>query len=1162
MSTVIGTPQVSVIIPAYNGSRYISQAVESVLSQTDCDFEIIVVDDGSTDNTFDILQHYRDRIRYFSQNNQGVAAARNRGIREAQAELIALLDQDDIFLPDKLAEQRACFERDSGAGFVNSGWRLIDAKGDPISDIEPWQDLPHLDLKALIVHSPILPSAMMFRRSWWEKVGGFDSRFNGVDDAEFVWRLAAAKCPAIWLPKVTVGYRQHGETVSNQKAVERAKTLIAAQDNFFGLKNLPDAVLQLEKPARYQELIWLAWHLFHTQNYDQMAEFLQKSLGYTPYTVRITISDWVKRFIGHCKAYGYQLNLESLRNLPQWKQLISGFLPSPPPKVSVIIPAYNCAEYLEQAVKSVLEQTYNNYEVIVINDGSTDKTYEILIPYLDVIRYVYQNNHGLSKVRQKGCQLARGELLTFLDGDDFFLPDKLAEQVAAFEENTEVDLVQSGWIIVSQKGEGLTDIKPWENSPELNLEAWLLHKCIRPSAVMFRRDAWEKVGGFDGQYSMTDDLDFVLRLALMGGKSAWVKKIHAGYRQHGQSLMSRGIELIEDSQKIMDNFFSRPDIPENIRQLKPKEHYQRWVWLAWRMYRDGYPALMLDCLKKSLESSYFLKTETLTHWIEAFSNISAEYGISFDLEKFMKTPEWQQAVTYLMNKTNPSFPQKNFSRRKRILLINMDDPGVGGLAQYDHLILCQLAKIGHQVTAVRPQHSSPLVEQEKRLGIQQYWLDYITSQDLSRVLRNTEDAVEIYAKFQPDLIIFSDGWPFSHFAAKQVAIQQNIPYMIALGLAAPEHKDFTMGDNIPYAEGVLYQYGLAKAVNVAAQEHLNILHEQFKLPKNKGNVIYYGRSEKYFSPPNPSTRERLRREIGIPEDGIMCFTSARLAPIKGHRYQLEAIAQLKHTSIWDKFYFVWAGTGQGSGENLEKELKEKVRELGVNNRVKLLGQRWDIPDWLEACDIFILTSLAEAAPSFAIMEAMAKGVAIIASAAGGIPEGLGDTGQLLPDPNVNPEATVTVLVDTLKEWAINPKIRQQKGEAAKQRAEQLFKEERMIKQTLEVIRQVLSDEIQNDFAELPNVKKGIQNLNQRLNYRSQVWNAWNSYRQGNEDQMKFYLQQALDSSPFSFSTEIILDWIDDFSRLSQEQGDELNIENLTQCSAWKFILENRLKLPG
>ncbi|MEL7038617.1 MAG: glycosyltransferase [Cyanobacteria bacterium J06592_8] len=1155
------TPQVSVIIPAYNGSRYISQAVESVLSQTDCDFELIVVDDGSTDNTAEILQDYRDRIRYFSQQNQGVAAARNRGIQEAKAELISLLDQDDIFLPHKLAEQTACFQAFPNAGFVNSGWRLIDAEGHLISDIKLWHYFPHLDLKTLIVHSPILPSAMMFQRRWWQKVGGFNSRFNGVDDLEFVWRLALRECQAVWLEKVTVGYRQHQQTVSHQKAVKRADTLIAAQDYFFSQSHLSDSVRKLEKPARYEELTWLAWHLYHTHHIEVMAKFIHKSLAYTPYTIPITISDLLKRFSISCQTYGYQLNLNSFRNLPEWKYFISCFLPSRRPKISVIIPAYNCEYYIEQAVKSVLEQTYTEYEVIVIDDGSTDNTAQVLQPYLDLIRYIYQANQGAAKARNHGCQLAKGEYLAFLDGDDFFTSNKLAEQIQVFEKDSMIDLVQSGWMIVDKNGENLRDIMPWKNAPELNLEAWVLHKCVRPSALMIRRVWWEKVGGFDHRYPPTEDLDFVLRLALMGCKSVWLKAIHAGYRQHDTNLMSGGERVIKNTEILMNNFFDCRDLPENILKLKQKEHYQRWVWFAWRMYRDGYPALMLDCFKKSLNYTTDFKFQTLTDWIEAFGNISEEYGESFEAEQLIQSPEWQQAMNFLMNKTTSSSHQ-NFSDQKHILLMNTDDPGIGGLAQYDHLILCQLAKMGYKVTAIRPQHSSPLVEKEKQFGIQQYWLSYSTSKDLSRILRNTKDAEELYAKLQPDFIIFSDGWPFSHFAAKQVAIQQNIPYMIALGLATPEHKDFSMGDSVPYVEGVLYQYGLAKAVNVAAKAHLNILHDQFKLPKNKGNVIYYGRSEQYFSPPNPATRQRLRQEIGIREDGIICFTSARLAPIKGHCYQLEAIAQLKQTSIWDKLYFIWAGTGQGSDYNLEPELKEKVQQLGVSNQVKFLGQRWDIPDWLEACDIFILTSLAEAAPSFAVMEAMAKGLPIIASAAGGIPEGLGDTGQLLPDPNTNPEGTVRVLVETLKEWAIHPNLRKQKAQAAKQRAEKLFKEDRMIKQTIAVIQEALSNQEQDDFASLPQIQTGIQNLNQRLDYACQVWNAWNCYQQNNQEQMKFYLQNSLQTCPFQFTTEIILEWINDFTRLSQQQGEPLNIEQLCQCSAWKSVLENHLKILG
>lgn len=363
--------------------------------------------------------------------------------------------------------------------------------------------------------------------------------------------------------------------------------------------------LQLEKPTRYETLTWMAWHLYHTNHPQAMAEFLQKSLLYTAYTVAITISDWVHRFIGYCRGYGYEIDLENFYNLPEWKQLITENISQNKPRVSVIIPAYNCDQYIEQCVKSVLEQTYTNYEVIVIDDGSQDQTQEILKPFFPVIKYIYQDNQGAAKARNYGCEIAQGEFLAFLDGDDFFLPQKLAEQIAAFDNDPTIDLIQSGWCVVNQKGIVVSVIKPWLNAPELNLETWVLHKCVRPSAMILRREWWEKIGGFDHHYPPTEDLDFVLRLSLMGCKTVWLKEIHACYRQHDHNLMSGGLKVIKNTEIVMDNFFNHPNLPDQISKLHRKESYERWVWLAWRMYRDGYPDLMIYCLEKSIEYTFF-----------------------------------------------------------------------------------------------------------------------------------------------------------------------------------------------------------------------------------------------------------------------------------------------------------------------------------------------------------------------------------------------------------------------------------------------------------------------------------------------------------------------------------------------------------------------------
>src|SRR4028119_1061372 len=142
------TPRVSVIIPVYNCDRYIQEAIESVLNQTYSDYEIIVVDDGSTDNTRSVLEPYFHRIHYIYQENQGASAARNRGLQEARGKFVAFLDADDFFLlPSKLAEQVACFEAQPRLGVVHSGWRMVNQQAKKMVDREPWHNAPKLDLK-------------------------------------------------------------------------------------------------------------------------------------------------------------------------------------------------------------------------------------------------------------------------------------------------------------------------------------------------------------------------------------------------------------------------------------------------------------------------------------------------------------------------------------------------------------------------------------------------------------------------------------------------------------------------------------------------------------------------------------------------------------------------------------------------------------------------------------------------------------------------------------------------------------------------------------------------------------------------------------------------------------------------------------------------------
>jgi len=837
------------------------------------------------------------------------------------------------------------------------------------------------------------------------------------------------------------------------------------------------------------------------------------------------------------------------------------------PQVSVIIPAYNGDRYIVQAVESALSQTFTNLEIIVVDDGSTDSTQQVLQPYLDRIRYIYQENQGAAIARNRACQLAKGEFLAFLDADDYFLPSKLEKQVACFDADPTLDMVQTGWFIVDEKGREISAVKPWQQAPKLDLESFILYKCVRPSAMLLRRKWWEYLGGFDSGLPPTEDLDFALRLALKGCKAVWLEETLTCYRQHDTNLMSSGFRLMKNTEILMKQFFDRPDLPQSIRQLKNPERYQCLKWLAWRMYRDGHLAEMAQCLEESLQYTPFSPTKTVLNWLESFQMASQEYGDQFDAYSLSKLAEWQEIILMVM--TNPPQSQQSsiptpskareakLSRREtHILLYNTDDPGVGGLAQYNHAILCQLALLGYRVTCVQTKHSSPLLERERELGIEHLWLDFSGHKDLQRVLRNTQDAKEIFASNKPDMIIFSDGWPFSNFAAKQVVIQMGIPYMMVIGLVMPEHATFACGDVVPYVEGALYHCLQARAVIVGAYEHLNLLCQHFKLPKERGQVIYLGRSPEYFAPPNAAARQRLRQEIEIPEDAIVCFTSARLALIKGHRYQIEAIKQLQQSPVWSKLYFVWAGSGEGSADNVEIELRETIKELGVSDRVKSIGQRWDILDWLDASDIFILTSVADAAPSLAVMEAMAKGLPVVATAVGGIPEGLGDSGKLLPDPNTDPEGTARELAKTVEAWAMNPELRHQIGQACKQRAEKLFKEERMLAESIEAIEKALvCDDRQTDsFVTQKKVQRSMAKIESLVNYSSLVWNAWQAYCQEDLSRMQKSLQESLKYTPF-LSTETLLNWVEYFGNFSSAKGHNLDTYSLINSAEWQQLVE-------
>jgi len=182
-------PLVSVIIPAYNGQEYIREAIESVLAQTYRPIEILVIDDGSPVSMKDAVAGFGPEVRYLHQENGGTASARNLGWRSANGEFVALLDQDDLWLPQKLERQVPRFAEDPNIGLVVAWMEVFDTTtGEPKGNYQPAAEMTVHDM---LRHDLPPVQTMIFRKSTLEKIGGFDASLRGTDDWDVNIRVAA-----------------------------------------------------------------------------------------------------------------------------------------------------------------------------------------------------------------------------------------------------------------------------------------------------------------------------------------------------------------------------------------------------------------------------------------------------------------------------------------------------------------------------------------------------------------------------------------------------------------------------------------------------------------------------------------------------------------------------------------------------------------------------------------------------------------------------------------------------------------------------------------------------------------------------------------------------------------------------------------------------------
>jgi len=181
------------------------------------------------------------------------------------------------------------------------------------------------------------------------------------------------------------------------------------------------------------------------------------------------------------------------------------------PLVSIIIPTYNRGWILQEAIESVRSQTYRNFELIIVDDGSTDNTRDILERYEEELVVIRQSNRGVSAARNKGVACSRGALISFLDSDDLWKPEKLATQTAFFAQNPGIRVCQTDEIWI-RNGKRVNPKKVHQKPSGMIYIPSLSLCLVSPSAVMMEKELFQSIGGFDETYPACEDYDLWLRI--------------------------------------------------------------------------------------------------------------------------------------------------------------------------------------------------------------------------------------------------------------------------------------------------------------------------------------------------------------------------------------------------------------------------------------------------------------------------------------------------------------------------------------------------------------------------------------------------------------------------------------------------------------------------
>ncbi len=247
------------------------------------------------------------------------------------------------------------------------------------------------------------------------------------------------------------------------------------------------------------------------------------------------------------------------------------------PLVSVVMPTYNHAQFIGQSIKSVLRQSYENIELIIIDNYSEDNTEEIVNSFFDNrIRFIKFSNKGIiASSRNLGMKVAQGQYIAFIDSDDLWIKDKLENQISVFESNSDFGLCYTKAQVINEYGE-LKNIYPFKGHSGYIFKKLLRRNFISLSTVMIKKEVWDAVGGFDEAPELVsaEDRELWLRISFVF-KCKYINKVLGYYRVHAKNISRTQKKNPERILICMQHFLSKNDVSGGLKKISLNRTYTR-----------------------------------------------------------------------------------------------------------------------------------------------------------------------------------------------------------------------------------------------------------------------------------------------------------------------------------------------------------------------------------------------------------------------------------------------------------------------------------------------------------------------------------------------------------------------------------------------------------